>query len=143
MRQCKTFSNVYRSTDSVAYSNTVEVVPSGTRCVLGVFCLDLSAYSVFGAPVSATYTDQPRVAFQSMDSSFTTKFYVPAVHFQYGLVPPGFGGARSGVPNKVPGPGILFEDGLRLEIDIPIGDLDPTFLLDRSLFVSINLIYSV
>lgn len=142
MRQCKTFSNVYRSTDSAAYSNTVEVVPSGTRCVLGVFCLDLSAYSIFGPPTSTTYTDQPRVAFQSMDSSFTTKFSVPAVNFQYGLVPPAFGGARSGVPNKVPGPGILFEDGLRLEIDIPIG-FDNSDGVDKSLFVSVNLIYSV
>ena len=140
MRQCKTFSNIYNSTNTTAYSNTVDVVPSGTRCVLGVFCLDLSAgsgESGGGPPASYTFTDLPRVAFQSIDASFTTKFVVPVVYSQQTLL--NWGRARSGVPNKVPGPGILFDDGLRLEIDIPVGDSGT----DKSLFVSINLIYSV
>ena len=140
MRQCKTFSNIYNSTNTTAYSNTVDVVPSGTRCVLGVFCLDLSSASGEGGagpPVSYTFTDLPRVAFQSMDASFTTKFVVPVVYSQQTIL--NWGRARSGVPNKVPGPGILFDDGLRLEIDIPVGDAGT----DKALFVSINLIYSV
>jgi len=135
MRKFKTFSDVYAPPDGgEALSEAVIVAPVGTRCVLGAFAIDLTLEVKTDGSSSFTFTDLPRVAFQSMDASFTTRFAVPAViaHLGHGdwASPP------SGVLNKVPGPGILFDDGMRFRIDIP------SYIFGR-LHVSVNLVYSV
>jgi len=134
MRKFKTFSNIYAPDAAEALSEAVIVVPVGTRCVLGAFAIDFTLEDGSDGVVSDSFTDQPRVAFQSMDASFTTRFAVPAVMARRGLF--NLPASHSGVLNKVPGPGILFDDGMRFKIDIPA-------ILVRSLHVSVNFVYSV
>ena len=136
MRKFKTFSNQYESTASVAFSTTEDVAPAGTRCVLGAFAIDLTLDVGGGGVTSYTFTDLPRVEFQSMDASFTPRFAVPAVITYFGIF--GWPGPHSGVLNKVPGPGILFDNGMRFKIDIPAGGVGL-----GGLHVSVNLVYSV
>jgi len=136
MRKFKTFSDIYESTTGAAYSAAVNVVPAGTRCVLGAFSIDISLEHGAAGTTSYTFTDLSRVAFQSMDTSFTTRFAVPAVLTHVGLA--NATGAHGGVLNKVPGPGILFDNGMRFEIDIPAGGWP-----FGGFHVSVNLIYSV
>lgn len=139
MRKFKTFSDIYASTSSVALSEIVNVVPSGTRCVLGAFAIDMTLEHGAASTTSYTFTDLSRVAFQSMDASFTTRFAVPAVLPHAGLY--ALSGPHGGVLNKVPGPGILFDNGMRFQIDIPIPGPIPGFY--GGFHVSVNLIYSV
>ncbi|HIB77459.1 MAG TPA: hypothetical protein EYO58_07555 [Flavobacteriales bacterium] len=134
MRKFKTFSNIYAPAGGAALSEAVIVAPVGTRCVLGAFAIDLTLENGADGVDSYTFTDLPRVAFQSMDASFTTRFAVPAVISHFGVV--NLTGQHAGVLNKVPGPGIMFDDGMRFQIDIPA-------ILFRSLHVSVNLVYSV
>ena len=137
MRKFKTFSDVYAPPDGgEALSEAVIVAPVGTRCVLGAFAIDLTLEVKTDGSSSFTFTDLPRVAFQSMDASFTTRFAVPAVLTHVGLA--NSTGAHGGVLNKVPGPGILFDNGMRFEIDIPAGGWP-----FGGFHVSVNLIYSV
>ena len=136
MRKFKTFSDEYESTATVALSEVETVVPAGTRCVLGAFAIDYTLDAGGGGVVTYIFTDLPRVEFQSMDASFTPRFAVPAVITHYGIL--NWPGSHSGVLNKVPGPGILFDNGMRFKIDIPAGGVGL-----GGLHVSVNLVYSV
>jgi len=135
MRKFKTFSDIYAPAGGAALSEAVIVAPVGTRCVLGAFAIDLTLEAGADGVSSYSFTDLPRVAFQSMDASFTTRFAVPVVLAHLGLSNT-YSGSHVGVLNKVPGPGILFDDGMRFQIDIPAISI-------RSLHVSVNLVYSV
>ncbi len=134
MRKFKTFSDIYAPAASAALSEVVIVAPVGTRCVLGAFAIDLTLENGGDGSTSYIFTWLPRVAFQSMDASFTTRFAVPAVISHMGYF--NWTGSHAGVLNKVPGPGILFDDGMRFQIDIP-------GIFNRRMHVSVNLVYSV
>jgi hypothetical protein len=134
MRKFVTYSNLYSSSTTVPVSETQDIAPAGTRCVLGAFAIDLTIGNGNDGSSSYTFTDLPRVEFQSMDDSFTTRFAVPAVQsaIVFGL----WGGSHTGVLNKIPGPGILFDNGMRFKIDVPVAAYS-------GLFVTVNLVYSV
>ena len=134
-----TSKSVYHETAAggSALDSSTTIAPSGTRVCLRSF--ELSSGAPFYLNSNITQASPAFVYFEKMDSSNTEVLKMPIAFGGKGAIV-GLGGG-SLVPSSfmtIPGPGILFDDGMRVRITMPAnpGSNGPIFAL-------VNVVYSI
>jgi len=132
---CKTFSHDFLLPNGGSTPSAEVVEIAGTRVVLSGFSVTLASLKENQDPGGVTFALIPSVSFQSMDSSNTTVLSVPATVFLSGSGNIGGGVAQPLI--KIPGRGVLLDDGLRVN---PVFPFAPGVSGEYSMVV--NLVYS-
>jgi len=120
-----------------ALDSSTTIASSGTRVCLRSF--DLSSGAAQYQNVNITQSSPCYVYFEKMDSSNTEVLKMPITLGGLGaLVFLGGGVVTPSSFMTIPGPGILFDDGMRVRITMPAnpGTLGPIFAL-------VNVVYSI
>jgi hypothetical protein len=137
----------YKSTSKSVYheraqgegplDSSTTIAPSGTRVCLRSF--ELSSGAPFYLNSSITQVNPAFVYFEKMDSSNTEVLKMPiAFGGRGGLLSLGGGSLVPSSFMTIPGPGILFDNGMRVRITIPS---NPNF--NGPTYALVNLVYSV
>lgn len=147
MREVKASSWKYDSSDGSALDKTpssdssLTVAGENSRVVLSSVFASYSFEYKNGTPAftGTSFTDYPRVYFRDATSSPSTVFAIPCsnstVAREDGLFSSSWGYGPGVV---IPGPGVLFGNGLSLSVQAPAADT-----ADQMFSVTVNILYQV
>ena len=145
MRQVKASSWKYDSDGSAldktpSSDSSLTVAGENSRVVLSSVFASYSFEFEASPPFTGTsFTDYPRVYFRDATSSPSTVFAIPCSNSTVAREDALFSASWGYGPGVViPGPGVLFENGLSLSVQAPAADT-----ADQMFSVTVNILYQV